>query len=206
MVGVINEKKLEKDFLDKVYEKAEQGFCKSVIDLETHREHILAYLKESWRNCLKKLGVKYHRLQDSGETGSLCYGYLSFLHSGILKQTDWYRMDYYDARDRISETECGEKLEVIHILKTFHQCTDEIRNLFASQARVKVHRADSILYQMAERFRAELDPLILESFHQVLAEDGSDLYGKLTLKFFMGDLFSGVELVAGWGDSVICIL
>lgn len=203
MVGVINYKKLEQDFLNDVYQKAEQSYYICIQDINNQKEYVLQYLKNTWSKCLIRLGDKYQELCDSGLTGTLCYGYLSFLRSGIINQTNWFRMDYYDSRDRISQIECGDRLEIISILKTFNNCTNEIRSIFKAQTLVKEYKADKIIIQMAEQFCVELRPLLLDAFYQVLEEEGSDLYDKLTLKFFMGELFSQAEAVFVWSDSTI---
>lgn len=138
MIGLINHKKLEKDFLQKVYQKSELEYHECLKNMEARREDVLLSLNASWLRCLRKLGEKFRKLQYSGVTGELCYGYISYLRSGALKKTDWFRMDYYDSRGYVSEIECGESLEVTHILlDRFNQCTDEIRTMFDSQSRVK---------------------------------------------------------------------
>lgn len=201
MVGVINYDKLEQDFLDKVHQKAEQEFCQTVKDIEAEQEKIMEYLKGSWKECLKKLESEYQKLKETGMTGELCYGYLSFLRSGILGQTCWYRMDYYDSRDRISDIECGDTLEVSQALKRFYQAADAIKSLFSSQTRVNAYRSDKVIYQMAERFRAKLEPLLIEAFAQVLAEGGAGVKDSLTVKFFEGEFFAQVKPVAEWSNE-----
>lgn len=206
MIGVINYEKLEKDFLNKVYQIAEQGLNKSVKNLEDEKEKLVEYLEDSWSVCLRRLENKYQKLQASKVTGELCYGYLSFLRSGILNKSDWYRMDYYDARDNISEIECGEKLDATLILNMFNHYTDEIRDEFASQTLVREYVADKIIYQMAEQFCSYLEPLLLEAFYRVLAEEGASLYHTLNVKFFVGEFFAQTKQVSVWKDSANHIL
>lgn len=199
MIGLINYKKLEKDFLLKVYQKSEQEYQECLKNLDDHRKDILQSLYASWLICLRKLGDQYRKLQDSGVTGELCYGYLSYLRSGVLKKSDWFRMDYYDSRNCASIIECGGSLEGADILfARFNQCTDEIISMLASQSRVKPYMADRIIYQLADRYYKEIEPLILESFHRVIEEEGKALYNTLTVTFYTGELFAGSKCISIW--------
>lgn len=198
MVGVVNIEKLEKIFMDHVYQKMEQELSNCADYVKSHDMKLQDYLRGSWGNCLREMGVKYQTLQNSGITGNPAYVYLSFLWSGVLGQGNWYRVDYYDSRDCISDVECGEGLDISPALKCFKHSSNVIIDLFASQTKVKPYIADEIVYKMAERFCIELKPLLLKTLYQVLLGEGDKLYGESSVKFFMGEFLSNTEPIAEW--------
>jgi len=198
MVGVVNYDKMKKDFMESVYQKMEQELSDNLQYIRSHNMEIQDYLRNSWDKCLRKLSSKYQKLHDSGTTGTLAYGYLSFLWSGVLEQGTWYRMDYYDSRSCISDVECSERFDISLALKRFEQGSNEIRDMFASQTQVKPYLADEVIYHMAECFCIELKPLLLNTLYQVLLEEGDKLYGTSSIKFLAGEFLSNAELVAEW--------
>lgn len=119
-------------------------------------------------------------------------------------QGDWYRVDYYDVRGCISEIECSERLDVTNILLChFNECANEVKKLFASQSRVKIYKADNIIYQLAERFYKVYEPLLSKALSQLLEEKGEELYGTLTVGFFFGEFFGQAKIMAVWSGPTI---
>jgi len=72
--------------------------------IEKHSEKLALSLDEA----LKSVLVEYEKLQASEQKeGMPAYIYISFLHSAVLCEEPWLRIDIYDKNDRFDLTECS---------------------------------------------------------------------------------------------------
>lgn len=201
MAGIVNREKRRMDFLKKVNEKADEELKEAVRRLKEDQDRMRDRLKVFWKPFLDGLQSEYGLLEAAGSTGPLSFSYLSFLRSGILDGGPWLRMDYYDSRGRASDVECGGCPDGFPAFPYLDKGFREIRELFAGQSQAGAYLADPILYDLADRYSEEMEPLVLESLFTLIEEEGERWYGSGNVRFFAGDFLDRAEPAAEWRDG-----
>lgn len=201
MAGIVNREKRRMDFLKKVNEKADEELKEAVRRLKEDQDRMRDRLKVFWKPFLDGLQSEYGLLEAAGSAGPLSFSYLSFLRSGILDGGPWLRMDYYDSRGRASDVECGGCPDGFPAFPYLDKGFREIRELFAGQSQAGAYLADPILYDLADRYSEEMEPLVLESLFTLIEEEGERWYGSGDVRFFAGDFLDRAEPAAEWRDG-----
>lgn len=168
VAGIVNREKRRMDFLKKVNEKADEELKEAVRRLKEDQDRMRDRLKVFWKPFLDGLQSEYGLLEAAGGAGPLSFSYLSFLRSGILDGGPWLRMDYYDSRGRASDVECGGCPDGFPAFPYLDKGFREIRELFAGQSQAGAYLADPILYDLADRYSEEIEPLVLESLFTLI--------------------------------------
>lgn len=205
MVGKVNREKRTMDFLKKVNEKADGELKEAVRRLNGDQNRIRDRLMALWKPFLDRLRSGYAQLEAEGRTGPLSSAYVSFLRGGILDGGPWLRIDYYDSRGRASDVECGGCPDAFPAFTYLDKGFEEIRGLFAGQSQAGAYLADPILYDLADRYGEEVEPLLLESLFRLIEKEGETWYGSGAVRFFAGDFLDRAEPAAEWRDGKLCV-
>lgn len=195
--------KLRAEFLLKIHKTAQQHFEESMDIWDQKKKELVSRAQDSLGNSLEALCKKYKCLQEEGKTGELRYVYLSFLRSGILCHTPWYRLDAYDSRDCISDVECTESWDFLDISHCLYSGAEKLKAEFHKQSRVKEYELDEIIFQLAEKFHQKTKGIFCEILEAILKEKGTMLLEDCCVDFMMGELFDKSEFLLGWNQGRI---
>lgn len=197
MAGVVTDS-IRTEFLSNCFQMTEQCYQESKMLLEENRRQILLKTVKEIKKTMEILVKQYEDKKASGEIGELKYVFFSFLRTGIVRTGTWYRVDYYDMRERISLVECGSKLELSEILSPWYESTYKLRKIFGKQTRVKEYELDYMLYQMAERYQPLVACLLEDAVRESLNERGRTWFGEERVEFWQGEYMDKARCFYCW--------
>ncbi len=193
--------KIRLEFLSRCRQMAEECLQDSRCELREQEGEILGETIKELEQVIGPLAEKYWEKKEEGETGGLENIYLSFLRTGILDGGPWYRIDLYDARDRVSEAECSENLKLSRILKPIKEGMRRIREEWEKQAKVNFSEWDALAYQMAERYKPFIENVLERAVTELLKERGKEWLGEQETEFWIGEFLDRAERVCRWEDG-----
>ncbi len=200
MAGIAADK-IRLEFLSRCHQMAEECFQDSRRDLKDQRQEILRETKKEMEQVIGGLVEQYRKKMEEGETGEPENLYLSFLRTGILDGGSWYRLDLYDARDRISEVECWDNLKLSRILKSMKEGMERIQKEWGKQAKVGAFEWDPLAYQLAERYRPLMEEVLESAVTELLKKRGKEWFGEQAAEFWMGEFLDRAERVCRWENG-----
>lgn len=127
---------------------------------------VLAEISEK----IKTAKTKFNQLQIDRQVGEPEYVQLSFLRSGVLLQSPWYRIDLHDKNWQISEIECCEKWQPVFLDEKLRKAQQVFEENFTKQSAAGMYCCEQILLQMAEELHIHLLSLLPELFEQMSAQ------------------------------------
>lgn len=202
MAGIAGDK-ICLEFLSRFRQKAERCFQGSRRELKEKEQETVRETAKELEQVIGVLLALYEEMREEGETGEPEYIYLSFLRTGILDGGSWYRLDLYDARDRISETECSDSLKLSRILKPMQEGMQRLREEWGEQAKVNLCEWDAMAYQLAERYKPLVEDVLGRAVVELLKKRGEEWFGEQTMEFWIGEFLDRSKRVCRWENGQI---
>lgn len=185
--------KLSQEFITYITDLIDCQYEIKSAELKEHFHQYQTPLARQLKICLNSIMLQYEKLQAEEKAGELRYIYFSFMRTSLFDGTPLYYLDFYDSRDRISETECGAYWDFSYITEAYREICVLVQEEFRNQTRVKEYESDSLIYDLAERFHT----LAKEFLPAILAEclDESDclLPRDEDIQFMIGEYLDWVE-------------
>lgn len=186
------------DRLSRYCQQAEQCFGECRSCLEENRQEILGKIKEELVDSMEALLAQFEELREAGEAGELRYGFLSFLRTGIRGLGSWFRLDLYDDRERISETECGKELELSAALDPWRQGIGSVWKELGRQSQVRDYELEPLVFQLAEGYQKQVQGLLGEAMLSLLEESGEKWFGEGPAEIWQGEFMDQAAFLCGW--------
>lgn len=115
---------------------------------------------------LVQLYKAYQPLRDEKLVGEPAYLYISYLRSGVLLHTPYYRIDLYDENGRISEVECSAGWESAPMREIARAGEETLAANFSRQSSAGMFCCEEMTLRLADELHRQctaLMPKILEA-------------------------------------------
>jgi len=150
---------------------------------------------------LNNIYSQYIKLQDSGKVGILKWIYISFLHTSFIDHSPCFKIDFYDARDCISEIECTGLWEFKYIFDCYYSIENEIIERLNKQTRVLRHEINDMLIQLQQKFHYLADTWNITIIKKILKENDMFSLKEPNVKFMLGEYLDNSKLIALYGNE-----
>lgn len=197
------EDKIKEEFLNSIRKKSEQMYQESMQRIEAEFSQRLPDIAASLLEVFVQTLKLYHALLAEGKVGELKFIYFSFLRTGIIFDSPNYRLDFYDSKNRASLVECAGMWDFSCIFNYLREIKQELSLIFERQTRVPGWELDNTLHNLANFYRAEADKKIEDVLYSVLEQNGTQLIGDSSVKFFIGELYDRANLILQWDEGTI---
>lgn len=161
----------------------------------TDRQKKKTELCEELRLELERLYDQYRDLEQDRQTGPLEWIYLSFLRTGLLDGSPCYRIDLYDARERISDVECTGSWSFSCIFDRYRKVKDRMQERMNQQTYLSHGECVKLLEELADAFRGLADARIPGLIRGMQPELSERLSNGHTIRIMLGEFLDQAELV-----------
>jgi len=141
---------------------------------------------------LEEIRVGYEEKKKNKECGELCYIYISYLKTSIVTGNPYYKIDFYDKRDRYSDWGGEGEWSFLYVYSYFLKIREHIKSVVHSQNIIKLYEVEPIIYELGERFHEESKQLLFMLFMYGLEENRATTYDKISI--YLGEYMDRAEL------------
>lgn len=113
-----------------------------------------------------------------------------------------YKIDFYDARDCISEIECTGLWDFKYIFNYYYNIEKEIIENLNKQTRVLRHEINDMLIQLKQKFHSLADVWIISIIKNILKEDDVFFLKGANVKFLLGEYLDNSTLITVYDDEI----
>ncbi len=192
---MLNEKVIKQEILERFQNAANDMLDKYRLEMERSFSKYLPEAGKELRQAIETVCRKYQKAEEAGETGPLEWIWLSFLRSSLLDGAPCYRIDLYDARERLSEREYAEMWDYTHVFKSYYEIERKIMDMAERQNRLQPCEINNILSSISESFREVADQQIIQILRSIHFDFAHMATKGHSLKIMLGDYMDEALLI-----------